>query len=77
MFQRTEEADDGPDPAVDVQRDEIHAFESTAASRVAQFPAIAGELAVPSRATVTRGVNSAQSLFLSLAGMRIGIGLRH
>lgn len=34
-------------------------------------------LLVPSRATVTRGVNRPQSLALSLTAMRAGIGLRH
>ena len=33
--------------------------------------------AVPSRATVTRGVNEVQSLALSFTGMRTGIGFRH
>ena len=33
--------------------------------------------AVPSRATVTRGVNEMQSLALSFTGMRTGIGFRH
>jgi hypothetical protein len=32
---------------------------------------------VPSRATVTRGLNRAQSLALSLAAIRTGIGLMH
>ena len=32
---------------------------------------------VPSRATVTRGVKSEQSLFLSLTAMRTGIGFMH
>ncbi len=32
---------------------------------------------VPSRATVTRGLNDVQSLLLSLLGIRIGIGFRH
>jgi hypothetical protein len=32
---------------------------------------------VPSRATVTRGVNEMQSLALSFTGMRTGIGFRH
>src|SRR5438477_6672055 len=34
-------------------------------------------LAVPSLATVTRGVNSVHSLALSFTAMRTGIGLRH
>jgi hypothetical protein len=40
---------------------------------------VAGEspLAVPSRATVTLGVNNAQSFRLSLIAIRTGIGLRH
>src|ERR1700686_2405285 len=33
--------------------------------------------AVPSRATVTRGVNEMQSLALSFIGIRTGIGFRH
>jgi hypothetical protein len=39
----------------------------------------AGErpLVVPSRATVTRGVNNGQSFRLSLIAIRTGIGLRH
>jgi hypothetical protein len=34
-------------------------------------------LVVPSRATVTRGVNSAQSFRLSFIAIRTGMGLRH
>jgi len=37
----------------------------------------AGVLAVPSRATVTRGVNEVHSFALSFDGIRTGIGLRH
>ena len=33
--------------------------------------------AVPSRATVTRGLKEMQSLALSFTGMRTGIGFRH
>ena len=33
--------------------------------------------AVPSRATVTRGLKEAQSLALSFTGMRTGMGFRH
>jgi len=33
--------------------------------------------AVPSRATVTRGLNEMQSFALSFTGMRTGIGFRH
>lgn len=33
--------------------------------------------AVPSRATVTRGVKEAQSLALSFNGIRTGMGFRH
>ena len=33
--------------------------------------------AVPSRATVTRGVNKVHSLALSFDGIRTGIGFRH
>lgn len=36
-----------------------------------------GALAVPSRATVTRGVNRAQTLALSFMAIRTGIGFRH
>ena len=35
------------------------------------------EPAVPSRATVTRGVKEMQSLALSFTGMRTGMGFRH
>lgn len=40
---------------------------------------VAGErpLVVPSRATVTRGVNNAQSFRLSLMAIRTGTGFRH
>ena len=36
-----------------------------------------GAAALPSRATVTRGENNAQSLALSLTGIRTGIGFKH
>jgi len=37
----------------------------------------AGTLLVPSRATVTRGINELHSLTLSFMAMRTGMGLRH
>src|ERR1039457_3280141 len=37
----------------------------------------AGTLLVPSRATVTRGINELHSLALSFMAMRTGMGLRH
>jgi len=37
----------------------------------------AGPFAVPSRATVTRGLNSVHSLALSFTAMRTGMGFRH